>query len=149
MFWREIKLWVLLLYSDLIGRLGVTDKSEGSKWIYWVSGIITVSRFPTKLSETEDVQSIGVFLTKLQLSSKSLVSCRSFCFILWSLSTSSIWSLAVTPESNSFKLSVDHTLSQIYDLDRCTNIFSIVAFYLLTVLMYDILAIILSAIVKM
>ena len=149
MFCREIKLWVLSLYTDLIGRLGVTDKSEGSKWIYWVSGIIAVSRFPTKLSETEDVQSIGVFLTKLQLSSKSLLSCGSFCFILWSLSTSSIWSLAVMPESNSFKFSVDHTLSQIYDLDRCANIFSIVAFYLLTVLMYDILAIILSAIITM
>ena len=149
MFWREIKLWVLSLYTNLIGRLGVTDKSEGSKWIYRVSGIITVSRFPTKLSETEDVQSIGVFLTKLQLSSKSLLSCGPFCFTLWSLSTSSIWSLAVMPESNSFKLSVDHTLSQIYDLDRYANIFSIVAFYLLTVLMYDILAIILSAIITM
>ena len=82
MFWREIKLWVLSLYTDLIGRLGVTDKSEGSKGVCWVSGIITVSRLATKLSETEDVQSIWVFLTKLQLSSKSLSSCASFCFIL-------------------------------------------------------------------
>ena len=82
MFWREIKLWVLSIYTDLIGRLGVTDKSEGSKGVSWVSGIITVSRLATKLSETEDVQSIWVFLTKLQLLSKSLSSCASFCFIL-------------------------------------------------------------------
>ena len=46
-------------------------------------------------------------------------------------------------ESNSFKLSVGHVLSQISDLDRCANISSKVAFYLLTVLMYDMLAIIL------
>ena len=58
MFWREIKLWVLSLYTNLLGRLGVTDKSEGSKGVCWVSGIITVSRLATKLSETEDVQSI-------------------------------------------------------------------------------------------
>ena len=50
-------------------------------------------------------------------------------------------------ESNTFKLPVDHVLSQISDLDRCANIFSIVAFFLLTVLIYDMLAIILSAIV--
>ena len=48
-------------------------------------------------------------------------------------------------EKNSFKLSVDHVLSQISDLDRCANIFSIVVFF--TVLLYDMLAIILSAIV--
>ena len=37
---------------------------------------------------------------------------------------------------------------EVFDLDRCANIFSIVAFFfLLTVLMYDVLAIILSAIV--
>ena len=69
MFWREIKLWMLLLYTDLICWLGVTDRSEGSKGVSWVSGMITVSRFATKLSEAEDVQSIWVFLTKLQLSS--------------------------------------------------------------------------------
>ena len=79
MFWREIKLWVLSLYTNLIGRLGVTDKSQGSKGVCWVSGI-TVSRLAAKLSETEDVQSIWVFLTKLQLS--SLSSCASFCYIL-------------------------------------------------------------------
>ena len=66
MFWREIKLWVLSLYTNLIGRLGVTDKSEGSKGVCWVSGI-TVSRLAAKLSETEDVQSIWVFLTKKHL----------------------------------------------------------------------------------
>ena len=44
-------------------------------------------------------------------------------------------------ESNCFKLSVDHGLSQISDLDTCANIFSIVAFFLLTVLMDDMLAI--------
>ena len=65
---------MLSLYTDLIGRLGVTDKSEGSKGVCWVSGI-TVSRLAAKLSETEDVQSIWVFLTKLQLS--SLSSCAS------------------------------------------------------------------------
>ena len=75
MFRREIKLWVLSLYADLIGRLGVTDKSEGSKGVCWVSGIITVSRLATKLSETEDFQSIWAFLTKLRLSSWS--SCAS------------------------------------------------------------------------
>ena len=80
MFWREIKLWVLSLYTDLIGRPGVTDKSEGSKGVCWVSGIITVSWLAIKLSETEDVQSIWVFLTKLELS--SLSSCASFYFIL-------------------------------------------------------------------
>ena len=69
MFRREIKLWVLPLYADLIGRLGVTDKSEGSKGVCWVSGVITVSRLATKLSEIEDLQSIWAFLTKLQLSS--------------------------------------------------------------------------------
>ena len=69
MFRREIKLWVLPLYADLIGRLGVTDKSEGSKGVCWVSGIITVSRLATKLSEIEDLQSIWAFLAKLQLSS--------------------------------------------------------------------------------
>ena len=69
MFWREIRLWVLSLYTDLIGRLGVTDKSEGSKGVCWVSGIITVSRLATKLSEIEDLQSIWAFLAKLQLSS--------------------------------------------------------------------------------
>ena len=58
MFWREIKLWVLSLYTNLIGRLGVTDESEGSKGVCWVSEIITLSRLATKLSETEDVQSI-------------------------------------------------------------------------------------------
>ena len=47
---------MLSLYTDLIGRLGVTDKSEGSKGVCWVSGIITVSRLATKLSETEHVQ---------------------------------------------------------------------------------------------
>ena len=52
-------------------------------------------------------------------------------------------------ESNPFKLSVDHVLSQICDLDRCANIFSIVAFFLLTVLMYDMRAITLSAIVTL
>ena len=50
MFWTEIKLWVLSLYINLIGRLGVTDKSEGSKGVCWVSRIITVSRLATKLS---------------------------------------------------------------------------------------------------
>ena len=58
MFWREIKLWVLPLYTDLIGRLEVTGKSEGSKGVCWVAGVITVSRLATKLSETEDVKSI-------------------------------------------------------------------------------------------
>ena len=58
MFWREIKLWVLSFYTDLIGLLGVTDKLEGSKGVCWVSGIITVSRLTTKLSKTGDVQSI-------------------------------------------------------------------------------------------
>ena len=111
---EEIKLWALSLFTDLIGRVGVTDKWEGSKEVCWVSEIITVSRF-----------------TKLHLSSSS----------------SSIWSLAVMSESNSFKLLVDHVLSQISDLDRSTNIFSIVALFLLTVLMYDMLAIILSALV--
>ena len=82
MFWGEIKLWVLSLFTDLIGRLGVTGKLEGSKGVCWVFGIIFVSRVATKLSETEDVQSIRVFLTKLQLPSKSLSSCASFCFIL-------------------------------------------------------------------
>ena len=57
MIWREVKLWVLSLYTDLIGHLGVTDKLEGSKGVCWVSGI-TVSRLVTKLSETEDVQLI-------------------------------------------------------------------------------------------
>ena len=61
MFWREIKLWVLSLYTNLIGRLGVIDKPEGSKGVCWVSGIITASRLATKLSETKDVQSILVF----------------------------------------------------------------------------------------
>ena len=60
MFWREVKLWVLSLYTDLIGRLGVTDKLEGSKGVCWVSRIIAISRFATKLSETEDVQLIWV-----------------------------------------------------------------------------------------
>ena len=32
-------------------------------------------------------------------------------------------------ESNSFKFSVEHDLSQIPDLNRCANIFSIAAFY--------------------
>ena len=82
-FLREIKLWVLSLYTDLIGRLGVSYKSEGSKGVCRVSGVITVSRLATKLSGTEDVQfSTWVFLTKLQVSSKSLSSCASFCFIL-------------------------------------------------------------------
>ena len=36
-------------------------------------------------------------------------------------------------EKNSFKLSVDHVLSQISDLDRCANIFSIVVFFSSTV----------------
>ena len=58
MFWREIKFWVLSLYTNLIGRVGVTDKSESSKVVYWVSGIINASRLATKLSETDDVQSI-------------------------------------------------------------------------------------------
>ena len=58
MFWREIKLWVLSFYTDLIGLLGVTDKLEGSKGVGWVSGIIPVSRLTTKLSKTGDVQSI-------------------------------------------------------------------------------------------
>ena len=61
MFWREIKLWVLSLYTDLIGRLGLIDKSKGSKKVCWASGIITVSRLASKLSETEDVQPIWVF----------------------------------------------------------------------------------------
>ena len=88
MFWREIKLRVLLLYTDLIGRLGVTGKSEGSRGVCWVSGIITVSRLATRLAETEDVRLICVFLTKLQLSSLSfcaslsLSSCASFYFVL-------------------------------------------------------------------
>ena len=69
MFWRGIKLWVLSLYTDFISRLGVTDKSEGSKGVCWVSGIVTVFRLTTRLSETEDVQSIWMFLKKLQLSS--------------------------------------------------------------------------------
>ena len=73
---------MLSLYTDLIGRLGVTDKSDGSKGVSWVSGIITVSRSATKLSETEDVQSIWMFLIKFQLSSLSLSSWASFCFIL-------------------------------------------------------------------
>ena len=105
---------MLSLFTDLIGRLGVTDKWEGSKEVCWVSGIITVSR-----------------LTKFQLSSSS----------------SSILSLAVMSESNFFKVLVDHVVSQISDLDRCANIFSIVTLFLLTVLMYDMLAIILLAIV--
>ena len=71
MFWGEIKLWVLSLYTNLIGRLGVTNKLEGTKGVCWVSGIITVSRL-AKLSETEDMQLIWVFLTKLQLPSLSL-----------------------------------------------------------------------------
>ena len=50
MFWREIKLWVLSLYT------------EGSRGVCWVSGIITISWLATKLSETEDVQLIWVFL---------------------------------------------------------------------------------------
>ena len=33
MFLGEIKRWVLPLYTDLIGRLRVTDKSEGSKGV--------------------------------------------------------------------------------------------------------------------
>ena len=72
-FWREIKLWVLLLFTDLIGRLGVTGKLEGSKGVCWVSGIITVSRLDeivsrlavsrlaetvSGLAEMEDVQLI-------------------------------------------------------------------------------------------
>ena len=105
---------MLSLFTDLIGRLGVTDKWEGSKEVCWVSGIITVSR-----------------LTKFQLPSSS----------------SSILSLAVMSESNFFKVLVDHVVSQISDLDRCANIFSIVTLFLLTVLMYDMLAIILLAIV--
>ena len=76
MLWSEIKLWVLSLYTDLIGRLGVTEKSEDSKEVCWVSGITTVSSLPTKLSKTEDVQPIWVFLTKLQLSS------LSFCIVI-------------------------------------------------------------------
>ena len=55
---------MLSLYTDLIGRLGVTDKLEGSNGVFWVSGI-TVSRLADKLSETEDMQSIWMFLTKL------------------------------------------------------------------------------------
>ena len=76
MFWREIKLWVLSLYT------------EGSRGVCWVSGIITISWLATKLSETEDVQSIWVFLTKLEFpslsscASLSLSSCASFYFIL-------------------------------------------------------------------
>ena len=75
MFWRKIKLWVLSFYTDLIRRLEVTSKSEGSKGVCWVSGIIPLSRLATKLCETKDVQSIWMFLTKLQLS--PLPSCAS------------------------------------------------------------------------
>ena len=82
MLCREIILWVLSLYPDLIGRLGVTGKSEDRKVVCWISRIITVIGLATKLSETQHVQSIWMFLTKFQLSSKSLSSCASFCFIL-------------------------------------------------------------------
>ena len=56
MCWRETKIWVLLLYTDLIVPLELTDKSEGGKGVLKDSEMITVSRLATKLTKTEDVQ---------------------------------------------------------------------------------------------
>ena len=73
MLWREIKIWVLSLYTNLILGLELTDKSEGGKGVLWDSEMIIVSRLATKLTKTEDVQMGLAFLTKLQFS--SLTSC--------------------------------------------------------------------------
>ena len=48
MFWREINLWVLSLYTALIGRVGVTDKLKGTKGVCWVSGFMSVNLFMRK-----------------------------------------------------------------------------------------------------